>query len=99
MTHPRIDEMIRQHILEHEARLKHIDELMGQAHEKANHPDARAELSELKGKRELLASQVAELKQKPREQWHESELEKAGPMGLWDIVAQQLERLVERLGG
>ena len=99
MTHPRIDEMIRQHILEHEARLKHIDELMKQAHEKAHHPEAQAQLSELAGKREVLADQVAELKRRPRESWHESELEKAGPMGLWDIVAQQLEHLVERLGG
>lgn len=99
MPQHHIDEMIRQHILAYEARLKHIDELMGRAHEKAEHPQAHAELSALKQQRDILAGEVTELKRKPREQWHESELEKAGPMGLWDIVAQQLERLVERLGG
>ena len=29
--------------------------------------------------------------------WQEEEIEKSGPMALWDSVAQQLEKLVERI--
>jgi len=29
--------------------------------------------------------------------WQEEEIEKSGPMALWDSVAQQLEKLVEKI--
>jgi len=31
------------------------------------------------------------------EDWKEDIIEKRGPMGIWDSVAQQLEKLVEKL--
>ncbi|WP_255416746.1 hypothetical protein [Thiohalobacter thiocyanaticus] len=37
------------------------------------------------------------LKQKSREHWEEDEIRQAGPMGVWDVVAQKLEHLLERL--
>ncbi len=36
---------------------------------------------------------------KTAEQLEEEELARAGPMGIWDAVAQRLEKLVERAGG
>lgn len=97
MTH--VDELIQQRILEYEARLRHIDELVAQAHEKATESEDHTELAGIKQQREALADHIETLRRKPRENWQPSELERAGPMGLWDVVAQQLERLVERLGG
>lgn len=95
MTH--IDQLIEQHIREYEARLKHIDELMARAQRQGASPDTHAELAEIQGRREELAGQVETLKQKPREHWEEDEIRQAGPMGVWDVVAQKLEHLLERL--
>lgn len=95
MSH--IDQMIEQHIREYEARLRHIDELMEQAARKGASPESHDELSEIQEKREELAGHVEELKRKQMEDWQEQEIEKAGPMGVWDVIAQKLERLVERL--
>lgn len=79
------------HISRYQARLKHLDELLERARQKkaAEH---EKELQELAAKREELAGQVSEMKD-----WKEEEIEKAGPMAVWDSVAQQLEKLVERI--
>lgn len=95
MSH--IDQLIEQHVREYESRLKHIDELMEQAGRKGASPDTHTELAEIQEKREELAGHVEELKRKQMEDWQEQEIEKAGPMGVWDVIAQKLERLVERL--
>ena len=96
-----IEHQIEQHILEHEARLRHTDELLEQARRAtsgAGHePEAHAELEGLQQRRDELAAQVEELRRRPVEDWREEEIEQSGPMGLWDAVAQQIERLVERL--
>jgi hypothetical protein len=96
-----IDAQIEQHIREHESRLKHVDELLERAHQiegaNAEHAEARARLAELQGKRNELARWLEALKLKPLSDWKEQEIEKAGPMGIWDAIAQQLEKLVERV--
>jgi hypothetical protein len=48
-------------------------------------------------RRDTLAGQLDELKLRDPSDWQEEEIEKAGPMGIWDAVAEQVEKLVERL--
>jgi hypothetical protein len=99
MTHR--DELVEQHIRQHESHLKHIDEMLRRAHEQVEAgnapPEAEQELKELKGEREKLAGHLTEMKRKGPEDWERETLERAGPMGIWDAVAQRLEKLVERL--
>lgn len=92
-----INQLAEQHIREHEARLKHIDELMEQADKakqaEEDSSEVSAELADLKQERSELARHLDELRQHSEEDW----AEKGGPMVMWDIVADRLERLVERI--
>ena len=91
-----IDLLAEQHIRTHESQLKHIDEVM----EKAQHEDSATEsvdrdtaLQELARHRKELASYIDELKQKAPYDW----MEEGGPMVMWDIMAERIEELVERI--
>lgn len=86
------EQMIEQHIREYYSRLKHIDEL-SQKTEAAEHEEHYNEWAELKAKRDKLAKCLGQLEHtEPREV-----VEAAGPMAIWDLVAQQLENLLERI--
>lgn len=90
--------MIQQHILEHESRLKHVDELLERAQAgAAKAGDATSELEDARRERDQLARQFDAFKQTPAEQRPGEEFEEFGPMAVWDTVAKKLERLVERL--
>ncbi len=90
--------LVDQHIKEYDMRLKHLDDLLARARLKAAQaPSAAEELAKLQLHRDELAGWVNELKLKPLENWREEEIQKAGPMGIWDAVAQQVEKLVERI--
>ncbi len=88
------EQLVESHVQESNARLKHIDELIGRTAkldiQKAEH---QAELSELKQEREKLAGQLGEIEQLSAEEW----AKEGGPMVIWDLVAQRLEKLVEHL--
>jgi DNA repair exonuclease SbcCD ATPase subunit len=92
--------LVEQHIVEFESRLKHIDELLTRANEgvKDEQHELATELKELTAKRKELAGHLEEIRHNTLEEQREKEIEKAGPMGIWDAVAQQLEKLIERLG-
>ncbi len=92
-------DLVEQHILEYEARLKHIDELLTRAHEitTSDQPELGAELKELTTKREELVGHLEEMRLKSLEEWQEKEIVRDGLMGIWDALAQQLEKFVERL--
>jgi hypothetical protein len=96
-----INALVEQHIREHESRLKHVDELLGRVHKVvgaiSEDAEAKVQLAELQRDRDRLASQLEMLRLKPLSDWKEEEIEKAGPMGIWDAIAQQLEKLVERI--
>lgn len=96
-----IEHLIQQNILEHESRLKHIDELIARASTKigqgAAHVGYRDSLASMAQERDKYHSWIDELRLKRLENWRVDEIEKAGPMGIWDAVAQQLEKLVERI--
>ncbi len=88
------------HIKEYDMRLRHIDELLQRAHAKTapyKEHEAAVELARLQKERDRYANWVNEQRIRPLGNWRQEEIEKAGPMGIWDAVAQQLERLVERL--
>jgi chromosome segregation ATPase len=91
--------LTEQHITQFESRLKHIDEILTQVQEgvESEQHELTDELKELTSKREKLAGYLEEMRLKPSNEWQEKEIEQAGPMGIWDAVAQQLEKLVEKL--
>ena len=94
-----LDQRVQQHILEHESRLKHVDELLERTQQgiaKTGGTDTAAQLASAKVVRDQLSHRVEEYKQRPPEQWSEEEFERKGPMIIWDTLAQQLEKLVER---
>jgi hypothetical protein len=91
-----LNRLIQQHILEHESRLKHVDELLERAQERIATEDAE-QLAKVKQERDKLSGQIEEFKLRPPDQWSKEEFEKTGPMVVWDTLAQKLEKLVERM--
>ncbi len=93
--------LAEQHIREYDMRLQRLDSLLAQAKSSARQTatpaDLDAELKRLQHERDMLAAWLDESRGKPIEHWKVDEIQKAGPMGIWDAVAQQLEALVERL--
>lgn len=93
--------LVDQHIREYESRLQRIDNLLSQAKERNARDHAQDEtkrqLEQLKEERDKLASWLDEARRKPLANWRQDEIREAGPMGIWDAVAQQVEKLVERL--
>lgn len=96
-----ITQLVEQHIREHESRLKHIDELLERARkivvEQPKYAETGSRLADIARERDKLASRLDDLRLRSLQDWQEEELEKAGPMGVWDAVAMQLERLVETI--
>ncbi len=96
-----LSQLVEQHILEYESHLTHIDELIARASKVSIPAEVHDEFATLKEKRDVLAKEVAALKQKPLKNWRKEDipLSGLGPMVIWGIVAQQLEKLLDRLGG
>ena len=96
-----IYQLVEEHIREHESRLTHMDELLerarNEAGERTEDSETKTQLADLELKRDMLASHIDKLKLKSLDDWRKEEIDKAGPMGIWDAVAQQLEKLVERV--
>jgi len=94
------EQLIDQHIREYESRLKHIDELYQRAHDATEHldeeHDSRSELSDLSSQRLQLQKQTEEIKTMAPDRWREETVQSAGPMAIWDILAQKLEDFIER---
>jgi len=96
-----VEHLVEQHIREYESRAKHFDELADKVREKSTDASERAairkQLEELTAERDRLMVRVDEFRLKSLDNWRVEEIERAGPMGVWDALAQQLEALVERL--
>lgn len=95
-----IDHLIEQHFLEHEARLKHVDELLEKARQasESDAPETSEQVSGFTQQREEIARSVEELRSRPLAEWQEKSIEEAGPMAVWDALAIQLENFLERHG-
>jgi hypothetical protein len=89
MTHR--EHLVDRHILEYQARLKHLDELMAEAADVST--TARAELASLRRDQQQLAAELHALGRQSAIDWSE----KGGPMVMWDVMAERLEQLVERM--
>ena len=93
--------MRERHIQRYASRQKHLDELLARAREHTGegpeHADVRDHLEDLETQRDALRDRLDSLKLGDLGDWQEEEIEKAGPMGIWDAVAEQAEKLVERL--
>lgn len=91
------EQLVERHIREHEARLKHIDELMESADAALSgsqtDDELSSELDSLKHDREKLYTSLEELREKSAIAW----TEKGGPMVMWDVVAARLENLLEKV--
>jgi hypothetical protein len=92
------EQLIDQHIREYESRLRHIDELYARAHEAAADNDSKAgdELKDLRAQIALLRDTKEEVKKMPIDRLREDTVRSAGPMAIWDVLAQKLENFLER---
>lgn len=86
-----LDELVDRHVTEYNARLKHFDEMSDKAASLEEHHDIK-ELAELKAHRAQFADFLHELKNSPSQKLLDS-----GPMAIWDVVADRLEKLVEKV--
>ncbi len=96
MTHK--TQMVDQHILQYESHLKHIDELLERAHRLAAvcpELELHEHLAHIKPERDRLANVVTAVRHSPAEKV-DKHLAAIGPMAIWDIIAQDLENLIER---
>ena len=99
------EQLIEQHIREYESRLKHIDELFEQAHQVTEHLDeshqSHSELKDYKDQAKYYlgaqeGDEAEEIKTMAVKKWREETTQAAGPMAIWDILAQKLEDFIER---
>ena len=93
-----MNQLVEQHIKAYQSRLNHIDELIERA-KKGMKEDSvhKTQLSNLQMERNKMAAQYDKLRLQSVEDWRKEEIEKSGPMAIWDVLAQQLEELVEKL--
>jgi len=95
------ERLVSEHIREYESRLKHIDELYTRAQQASEKLDAddelKLELAQYAQQRAELANQTQRVKTMPVKNWREELVQSSGPMAVWDILAQKLEDLTERL--
>jgi len=96
-----LDRMAERQILEFESRQRHVDEVLehvrGRTGTGVESPDVRTRLEELEKEQDRLTVRLDDLRLKNLENWRVEEIEKSGLMGLWDALAQQVEKLAERL--
>ena len=94
------EHLIEQHIREYESRMRHIDELYQRAHAAAGELDKASgvhnKLDELAAQRSLLEETTTEIRSMPLHRWREETALNAGPMAVWDVLAQKLEDFLER---
>jgi uncharacterized coiled-coil DUF342 family protein len=85
----------------YKSHLKHIDELLERSSKgltkSPEHAEIHAQIAKLKTDRDQFARHIDTLEQGSVADMQEKMIEGAGPMGVWDALAQQLEKLVERI--
>jgi hypothetical protein len=95
------ERLVSEHIRAYESRLKHIDELFERAQQASKELDdghaLKSELEQYAQQRKELAKETERVKSMPVDQWRKELVQSAGPMAVWDILAQKLEDLTERL--
>ena len=97
---PTKEQLVEQHIREYQSRQLHIDELCARARsvveQRGGEPAAQSQLQDYVEQRARLQKKTDEIKTMDVHNWREDMIESAGPMALWDILAQQLESFIEK---
>ena len=95
------ERLVGEHIRAYESRLKHIDELFERAQKASEELDddhaLKSELKQYAHQRSELVKETERVKTMPVENWRKEILQSSGPMAVWDVLAQKLEDLTERL--
>jgi predicted RNA binding protein YcfA (HicA-like mRNA interferase family) len=95
------DQLAEQNVRLYQARLAHLDELLERARQGLeNHPQREQHqktLDEILKRRDELQVQLDEFKMRNPADMEEA-VEKAGLMATWEVLAQDLEKLLEKLG-
>ena len=94
------EQLVEQHIREYEARQKHVNELLARAEEIAEAHSGQpvhTEVNLYRNQHDNLVEHTEQLKKMPLEHWREETIQSAGPMAIWDVIAQKLEDLVEKV--
>ena len=97
-----IAELADQNILKYESLQKHTAELLAHARKHiASEPennDVHVQTERLAREHDRLSANLDELKRRRDSgELLEDEIEQAGPMSVWEILGQDLEKLVEKL--
>lgn len=87
----KLEELVDRHVTEYNSRLKHFDEMAEKAESLEEHHD-KQELAELKAHRIQFHNYLQEQRHSPSQRLLDS-----GPMAIWDVVADRLEKLVEKV--
>lgn len=95
-------ELMDQNILEYESRQKHAQELLASARQLVGHgpehDDARMQIERLAQEHDRLGRQLDQFKERRQlKDLQDKNINDAGPMAVWDILAGDLESLVEKL--
>lgn len=94
------EQLIERHIREYESRLKHIDELYERAQKATEHlPEEDSNVTELRRYAEqlnVMLDDSDDIKSMDVKKWQSETIKNAGPLGIWDILAQKLEEFIER---
>ncbi len=94
------EQLVEQHIREYESRRKHLDELFARAHDATkdlgDDHHVKIELNEYLGQKAKLVEETEKFKRMSLDHWREDTIRSAGPMAIWDVLAQKIEDLIER---
>lgn len=95
------DHIVEQRILEYESRLKHVDEVIVEAHGHQTTGGENLETSQLlesiKHDREKLGEAIETLKTTSKTPEAKKPLSQVTPLDIWNTVADKLEKLAEHL--
>ncbi|HIE56029.1 MAG TPA: hypothetical protein EYP90_12780 [Chromatiaceae bacterium] len=95
------NELVEQQIRLYQSRLRHLDELVEKARKGLDgHPQGEKyekRLADILQRRDTLQVQLDELVLKDPSDRQER-IQKAGFMAIWEVLAQDLEELLEQLG-
>lgn len=93
-----LDHLVEQQVLSHGARIRHRDEEREQRRGPAMHPPEKGELAAqfqaLHLEQDLLSDYLEERKCRERLNREQIRREEAGPMFIWEALAEQLYRMV-----
>lgn len=100
MTVSQKEHLIEQRVLEYESKLKHIDELINRAETQVKSCEVPSHVEEelrmIKSMRDQLADKHEYIDELSSSNWQSETIEHAGPMAIWDTVAQKIEMLIEK---